>query len=63
MRIESNGEALTLRWGRSASVVPLTPMSETEFLDRSSFGTIRFNENGLVWTQGGKDTPAARGKD
>jgi hypothetical protein len=47
-------------WADSASVVPLTPLSETDSFDRSSFGWIRFQEHGSTWTQNGKDTPAPR---
>jgi CubicO group peptidase (beta-lactamase class C family) len=60
MHLEADGDALTLRWADSASVVPLTPLSETEFLDRTSFGRIRFRDGGLTWTQEGKDTQASR---
>jgi CubicO group peptidase (beta-lactamase class C family) len=63
MHIETDGEVLSLRWAESSSVVPLTPLSESEFLDRSSFGRIRFQDRGLVWTQNGKETPAPRGHD
>jgi len=60
MRIETDGVLLTLRWAQSASVVPLTPLSDTEFLDRTSFGRIRFKGDGLMWIQDGKETPAPR---
>jgi len=60
MHLETNGATLTLRWADSASVVPLTPLGEAEFLDRTSFGRIRFGENGLVWTQNGEETIASR---
>ena len=60
MHVETNGEVLTLRWADSASVVPLTPLGEAEFLDRSSFGRARFRENDLVWIQNGEETIAAR---
>lgn len=60
LHIQTDGEVLTLRWADSASVVPLTPLGETEFFDRSSFGRIRFQDGGLVWTQNGEDTPAPR---
>jgi CubicO group peptidase (beta-lactamase class C family) len=62
MHIQTDGEVLTLRWGESSSAVRLTPLSESEFLDRSSFGRIRFQDRGLLWTQNGEDTPAPRGK-
>jgi CubicO group peptidase (beta-lactamase class C family) len=62
MHLASDGSTLTLRWADSASVVPLTPVSETEFLDRTSFGRVRFDEQGLVWTQNGEDTRATRAK-
>lgn len=60
MHIETDGRVLTLRWADSSSVVPLTPLSATEFEDRSSFGRIRFQGEGLLWTQNGEDTPAPR---
>ncbi len=63
MHVELDGQTLRLRWAQSASAVPLTPLSETEFLDRSSFGRIQFNEGGLTWTQNGKETPAPRAKE
>ena len=63
MHLETDGEELTLRWADSSSAVPLTPLSEREFLDRTSFGRIRFEEHGLVWTQNGEDTPASRGNE
>jgi len=63
MHVEMDGDVLTLRWADSASVVPLTPLSQTEFLDRTSFGRIRFGTDGLVWTQNGEDTPATRSRD
>lgn len=62
MHIETDGRGLTLRWADSASVVPLTALSETEFEDRSSFGRIRFQGEGLVWTQNGEDTSAPRSR-
>jgi CubicO group peptidase (beta-lactamase class C family) len=60
MHLQTDGEVLTLRWAESLSVVRLTPLSESEFLDRSSFGRIRFREDGLVWIQNGEETPASR---
>ena len=60
MHLETDGDVLTLRWADSASVVPLTPLSDTEFLDRTSFGRMRMQGDGLVWTQNGEDTPAPR---
>ena len=60
MHIETDGHVLTLRWDTSASVVPLTPLSDTEFLDRSSFGRIQFKGDGLVWTQNSEETAARR---
>jgi len=60
MHLDANGGTLTLRWADSASVVPLTPLSDTEFLDRSSFGRVRFDKGGLVWNQNGEDTMAVR---
>ena len=62
MHLETDGRTLTLRWGDSASVVPLTPVSETEFVDRSSFGRIKFGDAGLTWTQNGEETKAPRAK-
>lgn len=63
LHVDTDGERLTLRWGDSASVVPLTPLSETEFFDRTSFARIRFGNEGIVWTQNGEDTPAPRAKE
>jgi hypothetical protein len=60
MHIRSDGEVLTLRWAESTSAVPLTPLGDNEFLDRSSFGRIRFDGSGLVWTQHGRNTLAPR---
>jgi CubicO group peptidase (beta-lactamase class C family) len=60
MHLQTNGATLTLRWADSASVVPLTPLGEAEFLDRTSLGRIRFGDDGLVWTQNGEDTIAPR---
>jgi hypothetical protein len=60
MHLVSEGRTLTLRWADSASVVPLTPINESEFLDRTSFGRIRFGEKGLTWTQNGEDTSAVK---
>jgi hypothetical protein len=60
MHIQADGDMLTLRWAESSSVMPLTPLSESEFLDRSSFGRIRFQDGGLVWTQNGQDVSAPR---
>lgn len=60
MHIDTDGEVLTLRWADSSSVVPLTPLSKNRFLDRSSFGIIRFDDRGLSWTQNGEETPARR---
>lgn len=63
MHLETDGGTLSLRWADSASVVPLTPLTETEFLDRASFGRIRFTDDGLTWTQNGEETAASRAKD
>jgi CubicO group peptidase (beta-lactamase class C family) len=63
MHLESDGSMLRLRWADSADVVPLTPVSETEFLDRTSFGRIHFTDDGLTWTQNGEETRAPRVKD
>jgi hypothetical protein len=63
MHIETDGEVLTLRWAESASVVLLTPLSESKFLARSSFGRLRFQDRGLVWTQNGEKTEAPRGPE
>jgi CubicO group peptidase (beta-lactamase class C family) len=60
LHVATDGEGLTLRWADATSFVALTPLSEVEFLDRTSFGRIRFHEDGLVWTQNGADTPAER---
>ena len=60
MHLESDGRVLTLRWADSASVIPLTPLSTTEFLDRTSFGVIRFIDGGLEWIQNGETTKAPR---
>jgi hypothetical protein len=61
LRIETDGVQLTLRWADSASVVPLTPLSETEFLDRTSFGRVRFQAGGgATWIQDGQETQAPR---
>ena len=60
MHLATDGRTLTLRWADSASVVPLTPLGEGEFLDRTSFGRLRFDEHGLVWTQNGEETRAVR---
>ena len=60
LHLVTDGEVLSLRWADSASVVPLTPLSETEFYDRTSFSRIRFHDHGLTWTQNGEDTPAPR---
>jgi CubicO group peptidase (beta-lactamase class C family) len=60
LHIDLKGDVLTVRWGDSASVVPLTPLGESEFLDRSSFARIRFGKDDLVWTQNGTDTIATR---
>ncbi len=60
MHLETDGRVLTLRWADSASVTPLTPLSTTEFLDRTSFGVIRFVEGGLEWIQNGETTRAPR---
>jgi CubicO group peptidase (beta-lactamase class C family) len=62
MHIQADGEVLTLRWADSPTALPLTPLSETEFLDRSSFGRVRFRDSGLVWVQDGEETPAPREK-
>jgi len=63
LHIQTDGQVLSLRWADSAAVVPLTPLSESEFLDRTSFGRIRFQDQGLLWTQNGEDTPAPRGQE
>jgi CubicO group peptidase (beta-lactamase class C family) len=63
MHLGLEGQILTLRWADSASVVPLTPLSETEFIDRSSFGHIRFRTDGLTWTQNGEVTDATKAKE
>ena len=60
MRIDTDGAVLTLRWGGSASGVTLTPVSGSEFLDRTSFGRIRFTAAGAVWIQEGRETAAPR---
>jgi CubicO group peptidase (beta-lactamase class C family) len=63
MHIAWNGKTLTLRWADSASVAVLTPLGDTDFLDRSSFGTIHFQDGGLVWTQNGEKTNASRASE
>jgi D-alanyl-D-alanine carboxypeptidase len=60
MHLQTDGRVLSLRWGDSASVVPLTPLGKAEFLDRTSFGRVRFEGDSLVWTQQGRDTPGVR---
>ena len=60
MRIDTDGAVLTLHWGDSASGVTLTPVSGSEFLDRTSFGRIRFTAAGAVWIQEGHETAAPR---
>jgi hypothetical protein len=62
MHIRTDGQVLTLRWANSPTALPLTPLSETEFLDRSSFGRARFRDGGLVWLQNGEETQAPRVK-
>jgi CubicO group peptidase (beta-lactamase class C family) len=60
MHLERNGRTLLLRWADSSSGVLLTPLSSTEFYDRTSFSTIRFGNDELTWTQNGSDTRAPR---
>jgi CubicO group peptidase (beta-lactamase class C family) len=60
MHIETDGRTLRLRWADSTSITPLTPLSNVDFLDRTSFGTIHFQDGGLVWTQNGETTNAPR---
>jgi len=56
MHLATDGRTLTLRWADSASIVPLTPVSDAEFLDRTSFGRLRFDPAGITWTQNGEET-------
>lgn len=62
MHLERSGRTLLLRWADSSSGVLLTPLSSTEFFDRTSFSTIRFDETGLTWIQNGSETKAPREK-
>lgn len=56
MHIESSDDGLALRWDTSTSAVLLTPMSDSEFLDRSSFGQVQFSKDGATWVQNGERT-------
>jgi CubicO group peptidase (beta-lactamase class C family) len=49
MHFAATEGTLSLRWSDSTTALLLTPLSETEFLDRTSFGRVRFTGRSAQW--------------